>query len=223
MAEDDAAMASVLTDALLADGLWVTRVANGLDAVARAAEGGFDLLLLDLTLPGQGGLAVCQQLRARGVTIPILILTGWTEVQHKVTSLRLGADDYVTKPFEPTELLARIGALMRRSRWVEVPTSCHFGPIEVDLLRAKVTKHSRPIELTSKELLLLQYLFSRRGCAISRNELLTEIWGYKSACTRTVDVHVATLRRKLEDNPSEPAYIVTVPRSGYMIPHGDFR
>ncbi len=223
LAEDDAEMASVLTDMLLADGLWVDRVANGLDATVRAAEGGFDLLLLDLTLPGQGGLAVCQQLRARGVTIPILILTGWTEVQHKVTSLRLGADDYLTKPFEPTELLARISALMRRSRWVKVPASCHLGPIEVDLLRARVTKHRHPIELTAKELMLLQYLYSRRGCAISRNELLAEVWGYRSASTRTVDVHVATLRRKLEDNPSAPEYIVTVPRAGYMIPHGEFR
>ena len=217
LAEDDSQLASVLTDTLLAEGFWVTRVADGLAAVARAGEGGFDLLVLDLTLPGQSGLAVCRQLRERGITLPILILTGWTETQHKVTSLRLGADDYVTKPFEPDELLARIHALVRRSRWVSMAASCHLGPIEVDLLRARVTKHQRPVELTTKELMLLQYLFARRGCAISRIELLSEVWGYRSASTRTVDVHVATLRRKLEDNPAHPVYIVTVPRSGYMI------
>ena len=115
------------------------------------------------------------------------------------------------------ELLARIHAMMRRSRWVSLGTSCHLGPIEVDLLRARVTKHQRPVELTSKELLLLQYLLARRGCAISRSELLAEVWGYRSASTRTVDVHVATLRRKLEDDPAAPALIVTVPRAGYMI------
>ena len=217
LAEDDSQLASVLTDTLLAEGFWVTRVADGLAAVAQAGEGGYDLLVLDLTLPGQSGLAVCRQLRERGINLPILILTGWTETQHKVTSLRLGADDYVTKPFEPDELLARIHALVRRSRWVSMAVSCQLGPIEVDLLRARVTKHQRPVELTTKELMLLQYLFARRGCAISRTELLSEVWGYRSASTRTVDVHVATLRRKLEDNPAHPVYIVTVPRSGYMI------
>jgi two-component system alkaline phosphatase synthesis response regulator PhoP len=217
LAEDDAQLASVLTDTLLADGFWVTRVSDGVDAAARAAEGGFDLLLLDLTLPRQNGLEVCRQLRERGVTLPILILTGWTGTQHKVASLRLGADDYMTKPFEPAELLARIHAMIRRSRWVSVAASCHLGPIEVDLLRARVTKNQQPVDLTTKELMLLQYLFARRGCAISRNELLAEVWGYRSASTRTVDVHIATLRRKLEDNPSAPAYIVTVPRAGYMI------
>ncbi len=217
LAEDDSQLASVLTDTLLAEGFWVLRVADGLQAATLAGEGSFDLLLLDLTLPGQSGLEVCRQLRNRGVTLPILILTGWTDTGHKVTSLRLGADDYMTKPFEPEELLARIHAMMRRSRWVAMVDSCHLGPIEVDLLRARVTKHQQPVDLTTKELMLLQYLFSRRGCAISRTELLAEVWGYRSASTRTVDVHVATLRRKLEDDPACPAYIVTVPRAGYMI------
>jgi DNA-binding response OmpR family regulator len=217
LAEDDAQLAAVLTDTLLADGLWVTRVGNGLDAVARATQGGFDLLLLDLALPGQNGLDVCRQLRERGLTLPILILTASSGTQLKVSSLHLGADDYLTKPFEPAELLARIHALVRRSRWVSVGTSCHLGPIEVDVLRARVTKHHQPVDLTTKELMLLQYLFARRGCALSRSELLAEVWGYRSASTRTVDVHIATLRRKLEDNPSAPAFIVTVPRAGYML------
>ncbi len=149
--------------------------------------------------------------------LPILILTACTDTQHKVTSLRLGADDCVTKPFEPAELLARIHAIIRRSRWVSLGGPCQLGPIDVDLLRARVTKHHSPLDLTTKELMLLQYLIARRACAISRSELLAQVWGYRSASTRTVDVHVATLRRKLEDNPSKPSYILTVPRAGYMI------
>ncbi len=217
LAEDDAQLASVLTDLLVTEGFWLARVGDGVEAAKLAAEGGFDLVLLDLGLPGQNGIEVCRQLRARGVTVPILVLTAWSSMQHKVASLQVGADDYLTKPFEPVELLARIQALMRRSRWVSISSSCHLGPIEVDLLRARVTKNRQPIELTTKELLLLQYLFARRGCAISRSELLEEVWGYRSASTRTVDVHIATLRRKLEDDPSVPSYIVTVPRAGYML------
>lgn len=221
LAEDDAPLAAVLTDTLVGAGFWVRRVADGVEAATVATAGGFDLLLLDLTLPRQNGISVCEQLRRRGVMLPILILTGCTDTHQKVASLRLGADDYMTKPFEPQELLARMHAIIRRSRWVSLGAACQFGPIEIDLLRARVTKHHLPIDLTTKELLLLRYLIARRGCAISRTELLTEVWGYRSACTRTVDVHVATLRRKLEDNPSNPTYIVTVPRAGYMIRAGD--
>ena len=217
LAEDDSQLASVLTGTLIADGYWVTRVADGMEAETRAAQGGFDLLLLDLTLPGQTGLCVCEKLRKRSITLPILILSGWAETHHKVTCLRLGADDYLTKPFEPAELLARVEAQLRRSRWVSAAASYQLGPIEVDLLRARVTKHRLPVDLTTKEMMLLQYLFARRGYAISRTELLAEVWGYRSNNTRTVDVHVSSLRRKLEDNPAVPVYIVTLPRAGYMI------
>lgn len=217
LAEDDPHLAGVLTDLLLNCGYWVMRASDGVDAVEQATGGGFDLLLLDLSLPRQDGFAVCEQLRARGVNVPILVLTGWADMRHRVDSLRLGADDYMTKPYEPEELLARIQAMIRRARWVSMGGSYHFGEIEIDLLRARVTKNQAPVELTAKELLLLQYLLARRGCAISRSELLAEVWGYRSASTRTVDVHVANLRRKLEDRPAEPAWIVTVPRAGYMI------
>lgn len=223
LAEDDRQLASVLTDLFIGEGLWVTHATNGVEAAALAEAGGFDLLLLDLTLPGRNGLDVCRQLRERGLVIPILILTASNGMQHRVDALHLGADDYMTKPFEPAELLARIHALVRRSRWVSIGASCHLGPIEVDLLRARVTKHQQPVELTTKEIMLLGYLYARRGCAISRHELLAEVWGYRSASTRTVDVHIASLRRKLEDDPGAPAYILTVPRAGYMIlPEGKF-
>jgi two-component system alkaline phosphatase synthesis response regulator PhoP len=178
----------------------------------------FDLALLDIGLPGKDGFTVCDELRRQGRHLPILLLTARTAPDDKVRGLRMGADDYVTKPFHVPELLARIQALLRRtqSHTPAILVEYRFADIFVDFYRGRATKNGRSIELTTKELVLLRYLIARRGAIVSREELLAEVWGYNSTNTRTVDVHVATLRQKLEDNPHAPRYVVTARGEGYQ-------
>ena len=218
--EDDPNVALVLEDALNAEGYTTEHAADGLRAVTAALERKFDLALLDVGLPGQDGFAVCDELRRRGMHLPILLLTARTAPDDKVRGLRMGADDYVTKPFHVPELLARIQALLRRtqSNPAAVLVEFRFGNVYVDFYRGRATKAGRPIELTTKEMVLLRYLIARRGLVVSREELLAEVWGYQSTNTRTVDVHVATLRQKLEEHPHEPKYVLTVRGEGYQFP-----
>jgi len=213
--EDDPNLAFALSDALASQGYFVETAGEGSAAIEKATACAFDLVLLDVLLPGQDGFTVCRELRERGINTAILMLTGRVETIDKVRGLDAGADDYLTKPFDVRELLARIQALLRRTRQRPL-MRFQFGTIVVDFLEGRVFREGRRVDLASKELHLLRYLISRRGVILTREELLTEVWGYQSTNTRTLDVHVATLRQKLEIDPERPRYIVTVRHSGYM-------
>jgi two-component system alkaline phosphatase synthesis response regulator PhoP len=204
-------------DRLCNEGYLVDHAADGDEAVDKATRLPFDLIILDLMLPRRDGLAVCRDIRAAGLITPILILTARGQTSDKVTGLKAGADDYVTKPFSMQELMARIEALLRRAPTrATVPDVYEFGAIRVDRRGTNVTRNGTPVSLSAREFLLLQYFIEHAGATLSREELLTHVWGYhEKMFTRTVDVHVASLRHKLEDDPRDPVYIVTVQRLGY--------
>jgi two-component system alkaline phosphatase synthesis response regulator PhoP len=218
LVEDEPSLVLTLTDRLVSEGYRVETAGDGNVALALAEEIPFDLLVLDVMLPGKNGFDVCRDLRQRGVSVPVLMLTARTQVVDRVVGLKLGADDYLTKPFEMIELLARVEALLRRARTPIAPATgtYAFGPIVVDFRRAEVTRDGMPLSLSALELKLLRHLIENRGLVVSRDELLDRVWGYgASAHTRTVDVHVASLRQKIEAQPSRPQYIITVHRLGY--------
>jgi len=203
--EDEAGLRLTLTDRLGSEGYSVETAADGEAGLARATSGGYDLIVLDVMLPRMNGFDVCREVRQRGVTTPILML-------------KLGADDYLTKPFETIELMARLEALLRRRPSGPQRGGEHyrFGDVSVDFRRMEVTRAGEPVELSARELKLLRYFIEHRGATLSRDALLSEVWGYdEMPLTRTVDVHVAGLRQKLEANPKAPEYIVTLHGFGY--------
>lgn len=209
-----------LTDRLMAEGYEVQSAMTAPEGLKAGATGAFDIILLDVMLPGGNGLDVCRQLRQRGVTSPILMLTAKGQVVDKVVGLKLGADDYVVKPFEMAELLARIEAVLRRSAAPAATggsvESFRFGNVSVDFRKAEVVKDGVPVDLSALEFKLLRYFVEHRGDVLSRDELLNEVWGYDAMpSTRTVDVHVAWLRQKLEDNPKHPQFVLTMHGLGY--------
>jgi two-component system, OmpR family, alkaline phosphatase synthesis response regulator PhoP len=221
LVEDEPGLVLTLTDRLMAEGYEVESVMDAPTGLETASAGGFDAILLDVMLPGGNGLDICRTLRQRGVQTPILMLTAKGQIIDKVVGLKLGADDYLVKPFEMAELLARVEALLRRS--VSTPPApavtgdaYRFADISVDFRRAEVIKAGQPLEVSAREFKLLKYFIEHRGAALTRDELLNEVWGYNAMpSTRTVDVHVAWLRQKLEDNPRHPQYILTVHGLGY--------
>ena len=219
LVEDEEGLILTLTDRLRSEGFEVVSAKDGEAGLEAAVSQSFDLILLDVMLPKKNGYDVCRDLRQRGTTTPVLMLTAKGETIDKVLGLKLGADDYLTKPFEVIELLARIEALLRRS-----PTKSNghsaaafrFGDVAIDFKRATVTKRDCPIELSAMEFKLLQYLIENRGTLHSRDHLLDQVWGYDAMpSTRTVDVHIAWLRQKLEENPKRPRFIQTVHGMGY--------
>jgi two-component system alkaline phosphatase synthesis response regulator PhoP len=175
--------------------------------------------VLDLMLPGKNGLDVCRDLRRQKVGMPILMLTARGQVVDKVIGLKLGADDYLTKPFEPLELLARMEALLRRSQpHPEAATAevFRFGDVMVNFRKTEVHRNHQKVELSAREFSLLKYFISQRGSTLSRRQLLVEVWGYDAeTLTRTVDVHVAMLRQKLEADPKQPQHFITLRGFGY--------
>ena len=216
LVEDEPGLVLALTDRLRGEGYEVEAAGNGEEGLTRALAGRFDLVILDVMLPRRGGFDVCRDLRARGVQTPVLMLTARGQVADKVVGLKLGADDYVVKPFEMAELLARVEARLRRAAAASPPTRYRFGDVEVDFRRAEVHRARRPVDVSAKELQLLRYFVEHRGATLSRQELLDRVWGYNAMpSTRTVDVHVAGLRRKLEPDPHEPRHILTVHGLGY--------
>ncbi len=218
LVEDEPGLQLALTDRLTAEGYTVETAGDGDTAVTRARGEPFDVIVLDVMLPGRDGFDVAKTLRQQGLRTPILMLTARTQVVDRVVGLKLGADDYLTKPFEAIELLARLEALLRRSSSASTVSleRYQFGDVAVDVRKAEVTMNGRPIDLAAKEFQLLRYLIEHRGATISRDELLHEVWGYNATpSTRTVDVHVAWLRQKLEPNPRVPQYILTVHGLGY--------
>jgi DNA-binding response OmpR family regulator len=214
--EDAEDLATVLRDRFRREGYFVETVRDGESALF-AAEGAHDLVLLDVMLPGISGFEVCRELRQRNRSTPILMLTARSETVDKIVGLRLGADDYVTKPFDMGELVARVEALLRRaSHGAEVPGSqLTFDDIEVDLSGAEVRRGGVRLNLTAREFLLLRHLIQNRGVVQSRDALLKAVWNYTGLSTRTLDVHIAWLRQKLEQEPSQPKRIVTVRGLGY--------
>ena len=217
LVEDEPGLVFTLTDRLTREGYAVEHSADGESALERAAAGAFDLVLLDVMLPRLNGLEVLRELRRRGNETPIIVLTARGQLVDKVVGLKLGADDYVTKPFEMIELLARIEAKLRRAPAPLRPIDgYHFGNVAIDFRKAEVTKDGRPVELAAREFQLLRYFVEHRGATLTREELLNEVWGYNAMpSTRTVDVHVAWLRQKIEPNPRHPQFILTVHGMGY--------
>jgi two-component system alkaline phosphatase synthesis response regulator PhoP len=218
LVEDEPGLVMTLTDRLAIEGYEVEHAGDAPSGLSAARGGRFDLILLDVMLPGGSGFDVCRTLRQQGVQTPILMLTARGQVVDRVVGLKLGADDYLIKPFEMAELLARIEALLRRGakQTATMGDTFRFGDITLDVRRAEVTKAGQPVELSAREFKLLCYFAEHRGAALTRDELLNEVWGYNAMpSTRTVDVHVAWLRQKLEDNPRHPQYILTVHGIGY--------
>ncbi|MDZ4800246.1 MAG: response regulator transcription factor [Bryobacteraceae bacterium] len=213
--EDEAMLAMLLSDRLTSEGFMVETAGDGNTGLSMAATGNWDLVILDVMLPGIDGFRVCESLRSRGVTTPVLMLTARGEVRDRVAGLKIGADDYLPKPFDVSELLARIEALMRRHAPVSHDTAA-FGPVLVDRIQKTVMRAGTPVDLSFKEFQMLCYLLDRPETPVSREELLQRVWGYQhTPNTRTVDVHMAQLRSKLEDNPKEPRYLVTAHGFGY--------
>ncbi len=219
LVEDEPGLVMTLTDRLANEGYKVETASDGMTGFDRAAEGGYDLIILDVMLPRKNGFDVCRDLRQRGIETPVLMLTARGQVVDKVVGLKLGADDYLTKPFEMMELLARLEALSRRASSTKPGHSVdvyQFGPIRIDFRRAEIEKSDEKIDMSAKEFQLLRYFIEHREATISRDELLNEVWGYDAMpSTRTVDVHVAWLRQKIEPNPRHPQYILTVHGLGY--------
>ena len=218
LVEDEPGLVMTLTDLLTAEGYQMASAPDGLTGLARAVSEDFDLIILDLMLPGKNGLEVCRELRQRGNDTAILMLTAKSQLTDLVVGLKLGADDYLTKPFEPPELLARIEALLRRIVKQKLTPVVHFafGNVAVDFRDGAVSKDGQPVSLAGKELELLRYLIDHRGQVVSREELLEGVWAYQpGVSSRTIDVHVAWLRQKLEDNPGNPRHIHTVRGVGY--------
>jgi two-component system, OmpR family, alkaline phosphatase synthesis response regulator PhoP len=215
--EDEAGIVLTLTDRLTREGYSVDSAVDGESGLERATRDAFDLLLLDLMLPRMSGFDVCRELRKRGIETPVIMLTARGQVVDKVVGLKLGADDYVTKPFEMAELLARVEAQLRRAPSSPHPTEGYaFGDVRVDFRKAEATKEGAPLDLSAREFQLLRYFLEHRGATLTRDELLNEVWGYNSMpSTRTVDVHVAWLRQKIEPNPRHPQFILTVHGMGY--------
>jgi DNA-binding response OmpR family regulator len=215
--EDNADLAFAVTTALQSEGFDVAVAGTGPDGVDRARQRDADLIILDLMLPGFDGYRVIRELRGEGVETPILVLTARGEEADKVRGLRLGADDYVTKPFGAMELLARVEALLRRARHsVAASPSARFGDIVVNRPARSVARAGTPVALTPKEYELLVALMDRAGSVVTRGDLLRAVWGYQQdVSTRTVDIHISELRAKLEPVPAKPVHIITVRKVGY--------
>jgi two-component system alkaline phosphatase synthesis response regulator PhoP len=219
LVEDEEGLILTLTDRLVSEGFDVVSARDGKEGFDVASSQDFDLIILDLMLPKMNGFDVCRDLRRNGNHVPILMLTAKGETIDKVLGLKLGADDYLTKPFEVMELLARIEALLRRSSSQmngHVENGFRFGVVAIDFRRAEVKRGSKALDLSAMEFKLLQYLIENRGTVHTRDHLLDAVWGYDAMpTTRTVDVHIAWLRQKLEKNPKHPQFIQTVHGMGY--------
>jgi two-component system alkaline phosphatase synthesis response regulator PhoP len=218
LVEDEAGLVMTLADRLTGEGYAVESRMDGESGLEEALSNSYDLILLDLMLPKKSGLDVCRKLREAGMLTPVLMLTARGQLVDKVVGLKTGADDYVTKPFEMMELLARIEALLRRAP--RAPGSSaggyRFSDVQVDFRSAEATRGGEVVALSAREYQLLRYMIEHRGETILREQLLKDVWGYEAdTMTRTVDVHMAWIRQKLEPNPKHPEYFLTVRGLGY--------
>jgi len=218
LVEDEPNLSMIVSDLLEGEGYEVETAFDGISGLSKAIGGKFDLILLDVMLPGKNGFDVCRELRQQGKDVAVLMLTARTQLTDKVVGLKLGADDYLVKPFEPPELLARVEALLRRvvKEKLTPVAKFEFGNIQVNFENGDVVKDGVAVSLATKELELLRCLVNHRGNVVSRDDLLEGVWGYQPGVTsRTIDVHIAWLRQKLEDNPQFPKHIHTIRGMGY--------
>lgn len=218
LVEDEPGLQLTVSDLLATEGHHVETAADGELGLSRASGEDFDLVILDVMLPKKTGFDVCRELRLKGIDTAILMLTARTQVMDRVVGLKVGADDYLSKPFDPAELLARVEALLRRiQKDNRIPLKTfQFGEIHVDFDRAELLKRGQHVSIAGKELQLLRYLIHHRGRVVPREELLQNVWEYSSdIASRTIDVHIAWLRQKLEDNPQNPKHIHTIRGKGY--------
>jgi DNA-binding response OmpR family regulator len=213
--EDEPTLALGLEDDLKLEGYEVEVVRDGETASRRAREQSFDLLILDVMLPHKDGFEVCRELRRAGLRTPVILLTAKTQESDKVLGLELGADDYVTKPFSPRELRARIRAALRRAAG-EMPEIYRFGDAEVNFARCELRRAGKPVEVTPIEFKLLATFIRHRGHTLNRDKLLEAVWGRETFVTdRAVDTHITNLRKKIESKASEPQFLVSVRGMGY--------
>jgi two-component system alkaline phosphatase synthesis response regulator PhoP len=218
LVEDERGLIRTLSDCLTGEGYTVETALDGESGFQRAREENFDLLILDVMLPKKNGFDILRDLRQQGVGTPAIMLTARGQVIDKILGLKLGADDYLTKPFDMGELLARIEAILRRIPTTDQssPDTYVFGDVRIDFRRAEVTRTGNPVELAAREYHLLRYFIEHREKVLSRDKLLDDVWGYDAMpVTRTVDVHVGLLRQKLEPNPRQPQYFLTIHGLGY--------
>lgn len=218
LVEDEPGLVLTLTDLLQSENYQVESATDGESGLKLAKEQPFDLLILDVMLPRKNGFDILRDLRQQGFQTPAIMLTARGQIIDKILGLKLGADDYLTKPFDAGELLARIEAILRRAPEIAALNSevYVFGDIRVDFRRAEVTRGGDVIELAAREYQLLRHFIEHRETTLSRDDLLNGVWGYDAMpVTRTVDVHVGLLRQKLEPNPRHPQYFLTVHGLGY--------
>lgn len=218
LVEDEPGLLLTLSDLLAGQGYEVDTAVDGETGLNKAAAGGHDLVILDVMLPKKSGFDVCREVRRRGLGVALLMLTARTQVADRVAGLKLGADDYLAKPFDPEELIARVEALLRRveKKGQSAPKYFRFADVEVDFERARLLKAGQAVSMAGKEFQLLQYLIHHRGRIVPREEILQNVWEYSGdVSSRTVDVHIAWLRQKLEFDPQHPEHIHTVRGKGY--------
>jgi len=216
LVEDEEGLRMTLGDRLRSEGYVVEFAADGREGLKKATSLRFDLIILDIMLPHRSGLDICLDIRDAGLATPILLLTARGKIADKIVGLRLGADDYVTKPFDTLELMARIAALLRRAQPPPTHRVLQFGPLRMDVRATEVTLDGREVQLSAREFHLLRHFMEHPNETFSRNELLQEVWGYEEGTlSRTVDVHIASLRQKVEEDPKHPGVILTVLGSGY--------
>jgi DNA-binding response OmpR family regulator len=215
--EDEERILMGLEDNLRIEGYQVSSATDGLKGFSMAKEQSFDLIILDIMLPKMNGFEVCKQLRQTGITTPILILTAKSQEVDKVLGLEIGADDYVTKPFSPRELIARVNAIIRRMKQTQqVIELDHFGDVEIDFKKYEAKKNGQPVNLTALEFTLLHFLIKHKDQVVSRDSILDNVWGNSVyVYPRTIDTHIANLRKKIEDDPENPKFIIGVRSIGY--------
>jgi two-component system alkaline phosphatase synthesis response regulator PhoP len=214
--EDDPAMSVALRDGFEFEKYAVEMAGDGEEGLRLANRGDHDLIVLDVMLPKKSGLDVCKELRQNGSRTPVIMLTARGQEIDKIVGLKLGADDYVTKPFSFMELLARVEAVLRRVHRTTAGDEFAFGDVNLDFRTYQASKNGDAIELTPREFRILRYFIDHAEQVVSREALLNHVWGYdSSAFTRTVDTHMARLRQKVENTPSEPRHLLTVHRVGY--------
>ncbi len=222
--EDEAAIRDGLADVLVFHGYRVDAVGDGREGLERALSGRYDLLLLDVMLPGRDGFSICDEVRKVDREQPIILLTAKTSDEDIVNGLTLGADDYIAKPFAIAQLLLRVKAVLRRSR-VALENAAHIAlaGVQIDTRNLSGRRGDEDITFTRREIEILQYLQANAERVVSRHELLTRVWGYDRNAdieTRTVDIHIAKLRRKIETDPKEPRNLITVRGAGYRLLRG---
>jgi len=217
--EDELPMRTALADCLQAEGYRVLTAADGQAGLERALREKPDLILLDIMMPRLDGYALCSELRRLSLPVPVLMLTAKGQIEDRVRGLDAGADDYLVKPFSTEELLARVRAVLRRSRKeAAVPGVLRLGQVEIDLPRQKATRGKKPLYLTAREFAMLRLMLETPGQPVTRERFLDVVWGYTAfPTTRTVDTHIAALRAKIEENPEEPRWIQTVHGTGYRL------